>query len=134
MSRSAIESPRWNMSASAYISDMVVERPATEMQRYVRLPAFTRRSFGSFTALPACAIQMWCANLAQVQETMQAILDTLKERHMAWQDAYNLALERPHEYDLAREDGPQYLRPDASAYDTVSRLARLSFPTLANNT
>ncbi|KAF2275651.1 50S ribosomal protein-like protein L4 [Westerdykella ornata] len=49
---------------------------------------------------------------ATVQETMQAILDTLQERHTAWQEAYKLALSRPKEYDLARKDGPQYLGPD----------------------
>ncbi|RMZ73520.1 50s ribosomal l4 [Pyrenophora seminiperda CCB06] len=42
-----------------------------------------------------------------VQETMKAILDTLAERHQAYQEAFALAQQDP-EIDLAKTDGPQY--------------------------
>lgn len=42
-----------------------------------------------------------------VQETMKAILDTLAERHQAYQEAYVLAQSDP-DIDLSRTDGPQY--------------------------
>lgn len=44
-----------------------------------------------------------------VQETMKAILDTLAERHEAYQEAVELAKRDP-EIDLARTDGPQYIQ------------------------
>lgn len=45
-----------------------------------------------------------------VQETMKAILDTLAERHQAYQDALELAKHDP-DIDLSRTDGPQYTQP-----------------------
>lgn len=45
-----------------------------------------------------------------VQETMKAILDTLAERHQAYQEAYALA-QRDPDIDLSRTDGPQYTQP-----------------------
>jgi large subunit ribosomal protein L47 len=45
-----------------------------------------------------------------VQETMKAILDTLAERHLAYQEAYVLA-QRDPDIDLSRTDGPQYTQP-----------------------
>jgi large subunit ribosomal protein L47 len=45
-----------------------------------------------------------------VQETMKAILDTLAERHQAYQEAYALAQLDP-DIDLSRTDGPQYTQP-----------------------
>ena len=42
-----------------------------------------------------------------VQETMKAILDTLAERHQAYQEAFELAKRDPS-IDLSRTDGPQY--------------------------
>jgi large subunit ribosomal protein L47 len=42
-----------------------------------------------------------------VQKTMKAILDTLAERHQAYQEAYELARRDPA-IDLTRTDGPQY--------------------------
>jgi hypothetical protein len=42
-----------------------------------------------------------------VQETMKAILDTLAERHQAYQEAFELAKHDPN-IDLSRTDGPQY--------------------------
>ncbi|KAI2483623.1 50S ribosomal protein L4 [Pyrenophora tritici-repentis] len=42
-----------------------------------------------------------------VQETMKAILDTLAERHKAYQEAFALAQNDP-EIDLQKTDGPQY--------------------------
>ncbi|KAF2124939.1 MRP-L47-domain-containing protein [Dothidotthia symphoricarpi CBS 119687] len=48
-----------------------------------------------------------------VQKTMKAILDTLTERNLAYQEALELAKQDP-EIDLRRTDGPQYT---PSAYD-----------------
>lgn len=45
-----------------------------------------------------------------VQKTMKAILDTLAERHEAYQEALQLAQNDPN-IDLTREDGPQYTQP-----------------------
>jgi large subunit ribosomal protein L47 len=45
-----------------------------------------------------------------IQETMKAILDTLAERHEAYQEAYELAKNDP-DIDLARTDGPQFTEP-----------------------
>jgi large subunit ribosomal protein L47 len=45
-----------------------------------------------------------------VQETMKAILDTLAERHQAYQEAYMLA-QRDTDIDLSRTVGPQYIQP-----------------------
>jgi large subunit ribosomal protein L47 len=45
-----------------------------------------------------------------VQETMKAILDTLAERHQAYQEAYVLAQHDP-DIDLSRTDGPQFTQP-----------------------
>lgn len=45
-----------------------------------------------------------------VQETMKAILDTLAERHQAYQEAYVLA-QRDPDIDLSRTDGPQFTQP-----------------------
>lgn len=45
-----------------------------------------------------------------VQETMKAILDTLAERHQAYQEAFALAQHDP-DIDLSRTDGPQYTQP-----------------------
>ncbi|KAF1838281.1 MRP-L47-domain-containing protein [Decorospora gaudefroyi] len=45
-----------------------------------------------------------------VQETMKAILDTLAERHQAYQEAFALA-QRDPAIDLSRTDGPQYVPP-----------------------
>lgn len=45
-----------------------------------------------------------------VQETMKAILDTLAERHQAYQEAFALA-QRDPDIDLSRTDGPQYTQP-----------------------
>ena len=42
-----------------------------------------------------------------VQETMKAILDTLAERQLAYQEALELAKRDPS-IDLNRTDGPQY--------------------------
>jgi large subunit ribosomal protein L47 len=42
-----------------------------------------------------------------IQETMKAILDTLAERHQAYQEAFELAKHDPN-IDLSRTDGPQY--------------------------
>lgn len=41
---------------------------------------------------------------------MKAILDTLAERHQAYQEAYILAQHDP-DIDLSRTDGPQYTQP-----------------------
>jgi large subunit ribosomal protein L47 len=49
---------------------------------------------------------------------MQAILDTLEERHKAWEKAHRLAVMDP-DIDLTRTDGPQYLG-DQNPYDIVS--------------
>lgn len=45
-----------------------------------------------------------------VQETMKAVLDTLAERHQAYQEALELAKNDPA-IDLSRIDGPQYTQP-----------------------
>jgi large subunit ribosomal protein L47 len=45
-----------------------------------------------------------------VQETMKAVLDTLAERHQAYQEAFELAKRDPS-IDLSRTDGPQYEQP-----------------------
>ncbi len=45
-----------------------------------------------------------------VQETMKAILETLAERQLAYQEAFELAKQDPA-IDLARTDGPQYTQP-----------------------
>jgi len=45
-----------------------------------------------------------------VQETMKAVLDTLAERHQAYQEALELAKNDPS-IDLSRIDGPQYTQP-----------------------
>lgn len=45
-----------------------------------------------------------------VQMTMKAILDTLTERNLAYQEAYELAKQDPN-IDLTRMDGPQYTPP-----------------------
>ncbi|KAI4700844.1 54S ribosomal protein L4 mitochondrial [Alternaria sp. BMP 2799] len=59
-----------------------------------------------------------------VQETMKAILDTLAERHQAYQEAYVLA-QRDPDIDLSRTDGPQYtqtpyepVEADETPYET----------------
>ncbi|KAH7379622.1 50S ribosomal protein-like protein L4 [Pyrenochaeta sp. MPI-SDFR-AT-0127] len=58
-----------------------------------------------------------------VQETMKAILDTLAERQVAYNEALELAKRDP-DIDLSRTDGPQYtqppydpLEPDEAPYD-----------------
>ncbi|CAO2652950.1 Nn.00g023610.m01.CDS01 [Neocucurbitaria sp. VM-36] len=58
-----------------------------------------------------------------VQETMKAILDTLAERQLAYQEALELAKRDPS-IDLSRTDGPQYtqepydpLESDEAPYD-----------------
>jgi large subunit ribosomal protein L47 len=45
-----------------------------------------------------------------IQETMKAILDTLAERHQAYEEAYELAKSDP-DIDLSRTDGPQFTEP-----------------------
>ena len=45
-----------------------------------------------------------------IQETMKAILDTLAERQLAYQEAFELAKQDP-DIDLSRIDGPQYTQP-----------------------
>jgi hypothetical protein len=45
-----------------------------------------------------------------IQETMKAILDTLAERHQAYEEAYELAKNDP-DIDLSRTDGPQFTEP-----------------------
>lgn len=47
---------------------------------------------------------------------MKAILDTLLERHRAWEEAHKLAAQDPT-IDLERTDGPQL---SFETYDTVS--------------
>jgi large subunit ribosomal protein L47 len=42
-----------------------------------------------------------------IQKTMKAVLDTLAERHQAYQEAFELARRDPT-IDLSRTDGPQY--------------------------
>lgn len=52
-----------------------------------------------------------------VQETMKAILDTLAERHHAYEEAYYLAQNDPS-IDLERTDGPQLIMdPAYSPYE-----------------